>query len=54
MLRSAASGGHEHICHLAKEWGATAYNKMKISATINGHQRLRDLAREWGATWGVW
>ena len=50
VLASAAKGGHEALCRLAKKWGAWEFNTMLISAAKGGHGNLCRLAKEWGAT----
>ena len=50
MIYSAARGGHEHLCLLAKEWDATDYNWMLEYAAEGGHEHLCRLAKEWGVT----
>jgi hypothetical protein len=50
MIANAAMGGHRELCVLAREWGATDFNRMLANATAGGHRGLCVLAREWGAT----
>jgi hypothetical protein len=50
MMLGAAEGGHEHLCRLAKEWGATMFDVMLKGAAEGGHEHLCRLAKEWGAT----
>ncbi len=50
MLRGAALGGHEHLCILAKTWGAKDFDRMLYYAARGGHEHLCVLAKEWGAT----
>ncbi len=41
----AAANGHESICRLAKDWGATDFDTMLRVAVS---PVLRNLAMEWG------
>jgi len=50
VLFNAASKGHEGICRMAKDMGATDFNRMLYTAAGNNHKDLCLLAREWGAT----
>ena len=50
VLISAVFGGHEHICRMARAWGANDFNRMLFIAAQYGRERLCCLAREWGAT----
>ena len=50
MLRNAAYEGMEHLCILAKEWGALDFNGMLSLAKSGKHENICRLAREWGAT----
>ncbi len=47
MLRRAAYSGHEHLCILAKKWGATNFDGMLNGAALGGHERLCILAKKW-------
>jgi hypothetical protein len=49
MLATAAFFGHEHLCRLAKEWGADWVEDMLTNAARGGHEHLCILAKEWGA-----
>ncbi|MDR3540732.1 MAG: hypothetical protein P4L69_07140 [Desulfosporosinus sp.] len=48
-LRAAARGGHEAICHIAKENGALNLDGMLVSAARGGHTEICCLAKTWGA-----
>jgi hypothetical protein len=47
VLIGAAVGGHEDLCRLAREWGATDVCMMLIGAAEGGHEHLCRLAKEW-------
>jgi len=40
----------ERLCQMAKEWGATDFNRMLAIASSLQNIRLCWLAKEWGAT----
>jgi hypothetical protein len=46
MLCSAAEGGHESLCRVAREWGATDWNAMLLGVAHGGHENLCCLVRE--------
>jgi len=50
MLLIATQNNYEHLCHLAKEWGATDFDRMLYKAAEYNHEHLCYLAKEWGAT----
>jgi hypothetical protein len=50
ILHAGTKGGHEDVCRLAVEWGATDFDDMLTSAAKGGHEHLCRLAKEWGAT----
>jgi hypothetical protein len=50
ILSDGAFAGHQDICQLAKDWGATNFNGMLLGATRGGHRALCELAISWGAT----
>lgn len=49
-LIAAALAGDEVLCRLAREHGATDFNRMLACAAYGGHKSLCQLAKEWGAT----
>jgi hypothetical protein len=49
ILARAAEGGHEALCRLAKDWGATSFDPMLTQAALRGHEALCRLAKDWGA-----